>query len=251
MRLEGKRALITGASRGIGRAIAIAMAKEGADVAVNYLDEPDNAAEVCADITRAGRQGIAVQADVSRRDQVEGMISTVWNGLGPLDILINNAGIETIVGVCDLTDDQWSEVNDVNLRGPWLCSQTFARRLVDAGRGGAIVNLGSVQAGLSLPGRTHYAPTKRGVEGLTANLAAELAEHHIRVNCIHPGVIETAMTQWVMTDPDALETVVGKIPLARVGQPEEVAPMAIMLASDDASYITGQHIYVDGGMITV
>jgi NAD(P)-dependent dehydrogenase (short-subunit alcohol dehydrogenase family) len=120
--------------------------------------------------------------------------------------------------------------------------------MINAGRSGAIVNLGSIQAGMALPGRTHYAPTKRGVEALTANLAAELAEHRIRVNCVHPGVIETDMTQWVMQDPDILAEVVGKIPMQRVGQPEEIAGITILLASEEAAYITGQHIYVDGGM---
>lgn len=248
MRLEGKKALVTGANRGIGRAVAIAMAREGADVVINYLDQADTAAKVCQEIEEAGRQAVAIQADISRRMDVENLFEQAWDEFGPLDILINNAGIETIVGLLDLTDDQWTRVNDVNLRGTWMCSQVFARRAVDSRRHAAIVNMGSIQAGLSLPGRTHYAPTKRGVEALTANLAAELAEHGIRVNCVHPGVIETDMTQWVMQDPEALADVLGKIPLHRVGQPEEIAGITILLASDDATYITGQHIYVDGGM---
>ena len=248
MRLDGKKALVTGASRGIGRAVAIAMAKEGADVAINYVQGADEAAKVCQEIEGAGRRALSVHGDVSARGDVETMFDTVWDELGPLDILINNAGIETIGGLLELTDEQWTRVNDVNLRGTWMCSQVFARKLIDAGRGGAIVNMGSIQAGLALPGRTHYAPTKRGVEALTANLAAELAEHGIRVNCVHPGVIETDMTQWVMRDPQALGAVLDKIPLHRVGQPEEIAGITILLAGDDASYITGQHIYVDGGM---
>lgn len=248
MRLEGKKALVTGANRGIGRAIAIAMANEGADVVINYVEDPEAATKVCEEIEGAGRRALAIHGDISQRADVENLFARAWDEFGPLDMLINNAGIETIIGLLDLTDDQWARVNDVNLRGTWMCSQVFARRMIDGSRRGAIVNMGSIQAGLALPGRTHYAPTKRAIEALTANLAAELAEHDIRVNCVHPGVIETDMTQWVMRDPAALSEVLGKIPLHRVGQPEEIAGITILLASDDAGYITGQHIYVDGGM---
>jgi NAD(P)-dependent dehydrogenase (short-subunit alcohol dehydrogenase family) len=251
VRLEGKKALVTGASRGIGRAVAVAMAREGADVAVNYVSRPDDAEAVCREVRATGRRAVALAGDVSRRADVERMVQTAWDELGGLDVLVNNAGIESITPLLEITDEQWERVNDVNLRGTWLCAQVFARRLVQDGRPGAIVNMGSIQAGLALPGRTHYAPTKRAVEALTRNLAAELAEHRIRVNCVHPGVIETDMTQWVIGDPEILPQVMAKIPQGRPGQPEEVAPITVLLASDDASYITGQHIYVDGGMLIV
>lgn len=250
-RLNGKTALITGARRGIGRAIALAFAAEGSDVAVNDATGMDQAEAVCEEIRAFGRRALAVEADVSRRDQVEAMVNRVWDQLGPLDVLVNNAGVETIVPLVDLTDEQWDHVNSVNLKGSWLCSQVLVRKLIAAHRGGAIVNLGSIQAGLALPGRTHYAPTKRAIEALTRNLAAELADHGIRVNCIHPGVIETDMTRWVMDDPEVLAEVCRKIPIGRHGQPEEVAPAAVFFASDDARYITGQHLYVDGGMVVV
>lgn len=251
MRLEGKKALVTGAGRGIGRAVAIAMAHEGADLVVNYVEQPERAHEVCDEARAIGRRAVAVFGDISRRDDVEKLFEEAWQQLGGLDILVNNAGIETIIPLLELGDEEWNRVNDVNLRGTWMCAQVFARSLVRAGRAGAIVNIGSIQAGLALPGRTHYAPTKRGVEALTANLAAELAEHGIRVNCVHPGVIETDMTTWVTGDPEALSAVLEKIPLHRVGQPEEVAGVTVLLASEDAAYITGQHIYVDGGMRVV
>ena len=251
MKLEGKRALVTGARRGIGRAIALAFAREGADIAVNDVTGMDQAEAVCKTITGMGRRAISVQADVSQRDDVEQMIETAWHELGPLDILVTNAGIETIVPLVELTDEQWEQVTQINLKGTWLCAQVFARRLIAERRGGAIVTIGSIQAGLALPGRTHYAPTKRGVEALTRNLAAELAEHGIRVNCIHPGVIESDMTQWVIGNPEILAAVCEKIPMHRHGQPEEVAPAAVFFASDDARYVTGQHLYVDGGMVVV
>ncbi|MBO0701940.1 MAG: SDR family NAD(P)-dependent oxidoreductase, partial [Candidatus Dormibacteraeota bacterium] len=181
MSLEGKRALVTGASRGIGRSIAVALACAGADVAVNYVTRPEQAREVAQEVERRGRRSTVVEADVSRRAEVESMVERASAELGPLDVLVNNAGIETIVPLTELTDEQWDRVTDVNLRGSWLCAQVFARRLIAEGRPGSIVNLGSIQAGLALPGRTHYAPTKRGVEALTCNLAAELAEYGIRV----------------------------------------------------------------------
>src|SRR3712207_2585429 len=237
MQLEQKSAVVTGASRGIGRAIALALADAGADVVVNYVKDRAGAEAVVADIEARGRRAIAVQGDVGKRDDVERLFETASSTFGDVEVLINNAGIETIVGLLDLTDDQWTQVNDVNLRGSWMCAQVFARTAIGRGHGGAIVNIGSIQAGLALPGRTHYAPTKRGVEALTSNLAAELAPHQIRVNCVHPGVIETDMTQWVVGDEEILPQVLQKIPLARVGQPDEVAPVTVLLASEAARYI--------------
>lgn len=251
MKLEDNVVLVTGASRGIGRAIALECAREGADVAVNFVSRPEQAEEVVAEIQQLGRHAVAIRADVSQRADVEKMVDQVWSELGPVDALVNNAGIETIIPFLELVDEDWERVTQVNLKGSWLCSQIVVDRLVRDGRPGAIVNIGSIQAGLALPGRTHYAPTKRGLEALTRNLAAELAPHSIRVNCVHPGVIETDMTAWVTEDPSILESVRERIPLGRTGQPEECAPIVVLLASPQASYITGQHIYVDGGMVVV
>jgi NAD(P)-dependent dehydrogenase (short-subunit alcohol dehydrogenase family) len=154
VRLEGKRALVTGGRRGIGRAIALAFAREGAEVAVTDVAGMDQAEEVCATIRTFGRRTVAVQADVSQRDDVERMFDRVWADLGALDILVTNAGIETIVPLVELTDEQWERVTQVNLKGSWLCAQVFARRLIAERRAGAIITLGSIQAGLALPGRT-------------------------------------------------------------------------------------------------
>jgi NAD(P)-dependent dehydrogenase (short-subunit alcohol dehydrogenase family) len=250
MNMQGKRVLVTGASQGIGRAIAQAFGAAGASVAVNDVpDRLEAAEEVAAGIRERGVPAIAAGGDVSRRADVEAVVERAEAELGPLDVLVNNAGVESIVPFLELDDAEWHRVTDINLHGPWLCTHVVARRLVAAGRGGAIVNLGSIQAGLALPGRTHYAPTKRGVEALTRNLAAELAPHGIRVNCVHPGVIDTPMTSWVMDDPETLEQVLQGIPLGRAGQPEDVAPVVLFLAGDGAAYVTGQHIYVDGGMV--
>jgi glucose 1-dehydrogenase/3-oxoacyl-[acyl-carrier protein] reductase len=240
-------ALVTGAARGIGRGIAEVFAAEGADVAVNDVDQMQLAEEVAAAIRSAGRRALTVQADVAKRSDVEPMVERVWKELGPIDILVNNAGIETIVPFLELTDEQWTRLVDVNLRGAWLCSQVFCRRVVEEKRQAAIVNIGSIQAAKVLPGRTHYAPTKLGLEALTRNMSAEMTPQGIRVNCIHPGLIDTPMTEWVMKDPQILPLVLAQISLGRAGQPREIGNVAAFFASDDASYLTGQSIFVDGG----
>lgn len=247
MRLKGKTALVTGASRGIGRGIAEVFAEEGADVAVNYLGSEQSATSVADAIRGRGRRAMTVKADVSKRAEVEPMFEAVWRELGPIDILVNNAGIETIVPFLELTDDQWTRLVDVNLRGAWLCSQVFCRRALAERRKGNIVHIGSIQAAKVLPGRTHYAPTKLGLEALTRNMSAEMTPQGIRVNCVHPGLIDTDMTEWVMKDPEILPIVLAQISLGRAGVPREIGMVAAFFASDDASYLTGQSIHVDGG----
>jgi len=249
MKLEGKVALITGAARGIGRGIAEVFAEEGADIAVNDIRVDEAAEQVAGGIRCKGRRAITVKADVADRAAVEAMFEKVWNELGPIDILVNNAGIETIIPFLELTDEQWARLTDVNLRGEWLCSQVFCRRVVAAGRKAAIVNIGSVQAGKILPGRTHYAPAKLGVEALTRNMSAEMTPLGVRVNCIHPGLFDTEMTAWVMKRPDLLPGILAQISMGRPGEPRECGKVAAFLASDEASYVTGQSLYVDGGWV--
>lgn len=247
MRLKDKVALVTGASRGIGRGIAEIFADEGADVAINFVAHAAEA-EVVADYVRSkGRRAISVRGDVAVRADVETMVATTWESLGPIDVLVNNAGIESIVPFLELTDEQWTRLTDVNLRGNWLCSQVFCRKVVAEGRRASIVNIGSIQAAKVLPGRTHYAPTKLGLEALTRNMSAEMTPLGIRVNCVHPGLIDTDMTEWVMKSPDILPSVLGQISLGRAGQPREIGEVVAFFASDAASYLTGQSIHVDGG----
>jgi NAD(P)-dependent dehydrogenase (short-subunit alcohol dehydrogenase family) len=247
MKLKGKRALITGASRGIGRGIAEVFADEGADVVVNYVASAQKAEEVAKDLQSRGRKAITAKADVANRAEVEKMFDKAWKELGPIDILVNNAGIETIIGFLELTDDQWTRLVDVNLRGPWLCSQVFCKRVLAEKRKASIVHIGSIQAAKVLPGRTHYAPTKLGLEALTRNMSAEMTPQGIRVNCVHPGLIATDMTDWVMKSPDILPLVLAQISLGRAGEPREIGTVAAFFASDEASYLTGQSIHVDGG----
>jgi NAD(P)-dependent dehydrogenase (short-subunit alcohol dehydrogenase family) len=247
VKLKGKVALITGASRGIGRGIAEVFAEEGADVAVNYVASAEGAEDVARWVRAKGRRAVTVKADVANRSQVEAMVDRVWKELGPIDILINNAGIETIVPFLELTDEQWTRLTDVNLRGCWLCSQVFCRKAIAAGRKGTIVHIGSIQSAKALPGRTHYAPTKLGLEALTRNMSVEVAPLGIRVNCVHPGLIETDMTDWVMKNPEILPGVLAQISMGRAGQPREVGTVVAFIASDEAVYVTGQSLHVEGG----
>jgi glucose 1-dehydrogenase/3-oxoacyl-[acyl-carrier protein] reductase len=250
MKLEGKIALVTGAARGIGRGIAEVFAEQGADVAVNDIDITGCAADDLVRWIRAkGRRSMAVQADVSNRASVEAMFKQVWNELGHIDILVNNAGIESIVPFLEITDEQWTRVTDADLRGPWLCSQVFCRRVVAEGRTANIVNVGSIQAAKILPGRTHYAPAKLAIEALTRNTSAEMTPLGIRVNCVHPGFIATDMTAWIQKDPAILSNVVSQISVGRAGQPRDIGKVVAFFASEESEYVTGQSIHVDGGWI--
>ena len=185
--LQGKVALVTGGRRGIGRGICLALAAEGADVAVNDVEGAEQAEAVAQEVRDSGGCAMVAMADVAEPDQVQAMVDRVVAELGGLDILVNNAGVESIVPFLEITPEEWERVTNINLRGEFLCAQAAVRQMIAGGNGGSIVNIGSVQAGMVLPGRAHYAPSKRGVEALTANLAVELAEHNIRVNCINPG----------------------------------------------------------------
>ena len=249
MKLLNKVALITGASRGIGRGIAEVFAEEGADVAVNYFSSPKAAEEVAGYVRSKGRRAITVKADVPNRAEVEAMVDRVWKELGPIDILVNNAGIETIVPFLELTDEQWTRLVDVNLRAPWLCSQVYCRRAVAEKHKGVILNIGSVQAAKVLPGRTHYAPTKLGLEAQTRNMSVEMMPHGIRVNCLHPGLIETDMTAWVMKNDEIRPAVLAQISMGRAGNIREMGTAAAFFCSDESSYITGQSLHAEGGWI--
>lgn len=247
MKLRGKIAIITGAGQGIGRGIAEVFACEGAHVVINDLVGDDRTRNVEQSLKEKGVRTLFVEGDVSKREDVERIFDETWKTLGPADILVNNAGIETIIPFTELTDQQWDDVTITNLKSEWMCSQTFCKRLIAEGRKGAIINIGSIQAARILPGRTHYAPSKMAVEAMTRNVSAEMGPHGIRVNCIHPGLIDTPMIRWVLESPDILPQVVAQISLGRPGLPTEIGSAAAFLASDEASYVTGQSLYVDGG----
>jgi len=249
MKLANKVALVTGAAQGIGRGIAQILASEGANLIVNDVNCAAQTDTLTKEIRDLGRRAIVIHANVASREQVEGMFERAWGEMGAVDILVNNAGIETIVPFLEMTDQQWNDVTMVNLHGSWMCSQVFCRHVTAAGRQGAIVNIGSIQAARVLPGRTHYAPSKLAIEALTRNVSAEVSPLGIRVNCIHPGLIDTPMIEWLMKDSNLLPHVLDQISMGRPGQPVEIGAVAAFLASDEARYVTGQSFYVDGGWV--
>jgi glucose 1-dehydrogenase/3-oxoacyl-[acyl-carrier protein] reductase len=249
MKLANKVALVTGAAQGIGRGIAQIFASEGADIVISDVNCAAEVESLAKEVREMGRRAIVVRADVASREQVEALFERAWDEMGAIDVLVNNAGIETIIPFLEMTDQQWNDVTMVNLRGSWMCSQVFCRRVTAAERQGAIVNIGSIQAARVLPGRTHYAPSKLAIEALTRNVSAEVSPLGIRVNCIHPGLIDTPMIGWLMKDADLLPQVLGQISLGRPGQPAEIGAVAAFLASDEARYLTGQSFYVDGGWV--
>ena len=247
-RLDGRRALVTGANSGIGRAIALRLAQEGAMVAVNYLSRPEDADAVVKEIGEAGTKGIAVQGDISNEQQVDAMIARVVAEFGGLDILVNNAGMETNHTFLEMPLDAWRKVIDVDLTGAFLCAQRASRVMVETGSGGSIVNISSVHQIIPWGGFAHYCAAKAGLDMLTKTAALELATQKIRVNSVAPGAIKTPINQNVWSDPQGLSDLLRKIPTERMGETEEIAKVVAFLCSDEASYMTGATLYVDGGM---
>jgi glucose 1-dehydrogenase len=249
MRLENKVALVTGASTGIGKAIATRFAAEGAHVAVNYRPGGQMDMDAAqAEAATFGPTAIAVSADVSKRDDVERMMAEIVAIFGRLDIAINNAGIEMRKPFLDVSDDEWSKVIAVNLFGSYVVSQLAARQMVKQGNGGKLIFISSVHEDIPFPGYTAYCASKGGVRMMMRNIAMELAPYKINVNNIAPGAIATPINQSVLDDPIASKNAISEIPWGRFGKPEEVASVAVFLASDEAEYVTGSTYYIDGGL---
>ena len=242
--LQGKVALVTGASRGIGRATALALASEGAAVVVNYASSSNAAAEVVAQIEAIGGQAIAFKANVANSDEVDQLIAATMEKFGRIDVLVNNAGITRDTLLLRMKLKDWQAVIDLNLTGVFLCTRAVSKIMLKQ-KSGRIVNITSVAGQMGNAGQSNYSASKAGVIGFTKTVARELAPRAITVNAVSPGFIATDMTEGLKADP-----ILQMIPLARYGQPEEVAGMIHFLASSPAAaYITGQVFNVDGGMV--
>lgn len=246
-RLEGKAAVVTGGGRGIGRAVCLAFAKEGADVIVNYASQDKPAQEVVELIGKMGRKAVAVKGNVAIKADVERIIHTCVDHFGKIDILVNNAGVSKPSMLHKMTEEQWNEVIDIQLKGPFLCTQVASKFMMDR-KYGRIINVTSSAGLWGTKGQINYSAAKGGVVALTKSAARELAGYGITVNVIQPGYVSTEMFDRVKSDPKLLEIYTGRILLGRFAEPEEVAPTFVFLASDEANYITGQLICVDGGL---
>lgn len=246
--LTGKRAVVTGGSSGIGEAICFALANAGADVAVNYHNHPEAAEAIVSKLRSDGGQALSIQADVAEVKQVQAMFAQLDDAWGGIDILINNAGVDGKRALAWEADTEaWRKVVEINLLGSFYCSQEALRRMVPR-RSGVVINTTSVHEEIAWSGYSAYTASKAGVGMMMKTLAQEAAPHNVRVLSIAPGAIKTPINESVWSDPQQMQDLLTKIPLNRIGQPEEVAQMVVVLASDVASYVTATTIFVDGGM---
>jgi glucose 1-dehydrogenase len=249
MRLRDKVAIVTGAGTGIGRAIAIRFAREGAAVVVDYVGEPSVPKQNEAAIAGLGGRSIAVEADVSRPDEVQRLIEAAVSAFGAIDVVVNNAGIEKKAAFVDYPIEELQKILAVNLVGPFLVCQAAARRMIQQGKGGRLINISSVHEDLPMPGNAAYCASKGGLRMLARTIAVELAGHAITVNNIGPGAVFTPIDADVEAKPEMERALMAEIPLTRWAKPEEVAGLAVYLASDEAGYVTGSTYFMDGGML--
>lgn len=246
LKLDGKTAVVTGASRGIGSAIALQLAKEGARVVVNYSGSQVKAEAVVEQIIANGGEAIAVQGSVASADDVSALMAKTLEVFGSIDILVNNAGITRDNLLMRMKETEWDDVMNTNLKGVFLCTKAVTRQMMKQ-RAGRIINISSIVGVAGNAGQANYVAAKAGVIGLTKTTAKELASRNILVNAIAPGFITTEMTAQL---PEELKTaMLEQIPLARLGQPEDIAKAVVFLAGDDSKYITGQTLHIDGGMV--
>ena len=250
MDLKDKVAIVTGARRGMGRTHALVLAKAGAKVVVADISLED-CQKVVEEIEKNGGEAIAVKCDVSKKEEVEEMVKETVEKFGKVDILVNNAGICQFKPFLELNEEEWDRTLDINLKGYFLCAQAVAKEMTKQ-KSGVIVNIASVamgQQGIGMPNIVHYCASKGGIVGMTEALAVELASYNIRVNAISPGMIETPMIDPIKADPKVKKAMLTRVPLRRVGNPEEVSNLVLFLVSDASSYITGSTVVIDGGWL--
>jgi glucose 1-dehydrogenase len=254
-KLKGQVALVTGADSGIGKGVAIAMAQAGAKVLVNYVHNKESAEEVLEEITSAGGEAFCFKADVSKEDDVKAMFAQLMETYGTIDILVNNAGLQKDAKFVDMTLDEWNTVINVNLTGQFLCSREAAKEFIKRGvvedvscAAGKIICMSSVHEIIPWGGHVNYATSKGGISMFMKSIAQELAPNRIRVVGIGPGAIQTPINKEAWETPEALNKLLKLIPYNRIGQPDDIGKLAVWLASDEADYITGTTIFMDGGM---
>ncbi|MFY9745629.1 MAG: glucose 1-dehydrogenase [Acidobacteriaceae bacterium] len=248
-RLQGKVAIVTGSGSGIGQGIAKRLGSEGAKVIINYRGSEAGADETRRAIEAAGSQGVVVQADVTKMDDLRKLVDTAWTRFGSADILVNNAGLEIRSDFWDTKEEDYDRQMAVNLRGPYFLAQAFVRRLRDAKKPGRIINISSVHEDMAFPGFTPYCCSKGGMRMMMRNLAVELGPLGITINNIAPGAIVTPINKTLLADKVKLDSLLSQIPLGRLGQVDDVAGLTAFLASDDASYVTGATYLIDGGLM--
>ena len=245
-RLDGRRALVTGGSRGIGRACAVGLAKEGASVGITYVSNSDAAADAVHSITTLGRQSKSYKANSSKLSDVKTAVDNFVADFGGIDILVNNAGILKRTPFLEISEDEWDAIIGTNLKGYFLVGQTVAKKMVNNG-GGVIINISSAGQELAAPNLAHYCTAKAGVAMLTKEMALELAPYHIRVNAVAPGLVETDMNRKDIANPEFRERRMARIPLKIIARPEDVAGTVVFLASDDSKLSTGRTVFLDAG----
>jgi 3-oxoacyl-[acyl-carrier protein] reductase len=246
MRLEGKKAVVTGGGRGVGRAVSLAFGGEGADLVINYVRNEEAASEVVSELRKMGRDAIAVKANVALKEDAERLIATCLERFGRIDILVNNAGISNPAMLHKMTEQQWDEVVDIHLKGAFLCTQAASRHFMEQNYG-KIINVTSVAGIVGTTGQINYAAAKGGLISFTKSCARELARYHVTANVISLGIVATDMTKKLQEDPKLREIYMRRILLNRYAEPEDIGPSFVFLASDESNYVTGQLLCVDGG----
>ena len=249
MSLRGKVAIVTGGNSGIGKAIALALAEQDADIVIDYVAHPEATEELEKQIVALGDRAIGVEADVSKVEDLRHLIDTAVKELGRVDIMVNNAGVETRTSILDTTEDQYAKVMDINLKSAFFGTQLAAKQMIAQGDGGRIINVTSVHEDWPMPGNAPYCVSKGGMRMLTRTAGVELAEHGVLVVGVGPGAVATPINQSTMDDPAKMKTLNAAIPIGRMAEPEEIANVVAFVAGDAASYLAATTIFADGGIM--
>ena len=249
MSLDGKAAIVTGGNSGIGKAIVLALAEAGADVVIDYVCDPEATEGLERRVVALGEKAIGVDADVSKVADLENLVSSAVKAFGRIDVMVNNAGIETRTSVLDTTEEQYEKVLEINLKSAFFGTQLAAKQMIAQGGGGRIINVSSVHEDWPMPGNTPYCLSKGGMRMLTRTAGVELAPHGITVVGVGPGAVDTPINKATVADPAKLRALDAAIPLGRLAEPNEIADVVVFLASDAAGYVTATTVFVDGGIM--